>query len=157
MLSIVDLTVSIILPGGIRDSFDPQHMGKRELALGVPFLIPLKVNLSFIPIFIHAYTTFLMAQPEVNSLNRSEGSNPPTGPLSSQPFSTSSLQEKATSVLLQVFFCSASPKLSTSPALHHFESIRNHRVLTTAHHTSAKGSQPACNFPCLHTACAERE
>lgn len=77
MLSIVDLSVCIILPGGVRDLFDPQHMGKRELALGVLFLISLKVNLSFIPMFVHAYTTFLMAQPKVSPLNRNEGFKPP--------------------------------------------------------------------------------
>lgn len=84
-------------------------------------------------------------------------STPPIGSLSSQPCSPSTLQEKATSVLLQVFFRSAPPKHSTSPALHPSESIKNHWVLTTTHHTSAKRSQSVCSFPSLHTACAEGE
>lgn len=53
----------------------PQNVG--ELALDIPFLISLKIKLSFIPMHVHACTLLLMAQPKVNLLNKNEGSNPP--------------------------------------------------------------------------------
>lgn len=95
----------------------PQNVG--ELALDIPFLISLKIKLSFIPVHVHACTPLLMAQPKVNLLNKNEGSNAPNS-FFELPSLLSFIPpgKKASSASLQAL-CSPSPKLSTfQPSIH---------------------------------------
>lgn len=132
----------------------PQHMG--ELASDIPFLISLKIKLSFIPVHVHACTPLLMAQPKVSPLNKNEDSNPPITSLSSHPCIPLSLQEKGIGGShVKPFSALCHQNSDLRPTFHPSESIRNHWVPTAARHAPAKGSQPVCGSPSLTP--AERE
>lgn len=119
----------------------PQRMG--ELALDIPFLISLKIKLSFVPVHVHACTPLLTAQPKVNLLNKNEGSNPPNR------FLRLSRKKKRHKV----------PHFRPFSALHHQNSAlsnplsiqKQQEPLGVAHQAPAKGSQPAHGSPSCHS------
>lgn len=127
----------------------PQNVG--ELALDILFLISLKIKLSFIPMHVHACTLLLMAQPKVNLLNKNEGSNPPNSFFELPSLlSFISPGKKGIKCLTSGTLLSIT-KTQHFPILHPSKSRSRHWVLTAAHHTPAKGSQPACSCPSCHS------
>lgn len=127
----------------------PQYMG--ELALDIPFLISLKIELSFIPMHVHACIPPLMAQPKINPLNKNESSDPPNR-FSELPSLLSFISlRKRHEVPHFRPFSALHPQNSAPllPSIHPRASgTAGHRLLPI---TLQQRSQPGCGSPSRHS------
>ena len=126
----------------------PQHRG--QLALDIPFLISLKIKLSFTERCTWLHTT--SDGSAKNQSSQQKRGFKPTDNFSELPSLLSSVSpRKRDGVSHFKSFSAVSPKLSTPPTLLPSKSIRNHWVPTAAHRAQQRAaSLPAVPPPVTH-------